>query len=122
MFDYAPTVGFLLHISMDMSASGGDLDSFDNVVRGYVGKPGYFAPTAGKPFITTFSDGGRTNTEWDDWKQSTLANELYFCPDFDGTQGYTTADPGWWLVFLFPSARRRDASDVSLTGHTGATL
>ncbi|KIP03253.1 glycoside hydrolase family 71 protein [Phlebiopsis gigantea 11061_1 CR5-6] len=88
MFDYAPSVGFLLHISMDVSASGGDPNAFNDIVRGYVGKPGYFAPSAGKPFVTTFSDGGQTNTAWDAWKLATLANDLFFCPDFDGTAGY----------------------------------
>lgn len=96
LFDYAPTVGFSLHISMDVLASGGDPNAFNNIVRGYVGKPGYYNAAPGRPFITTFSDGGRTNTDWNNWKLLTLANQLYFCPDFDGTAGYTTSDPGWW--------------------------
>ena len=44
----------------------------------------------------SFSDGGLTNEEWDAWKLDTLANKLYFCPDFDGTPGYNTSADGWW--------------------------
>lgn len=102
MFNYAPTVGFFLHISMDIwasgNATGGHPDLYNNIIRGYVGKTGYYQGAPGKPFITTFSDGGLTNTQWNAWKLNTLANKLYFCPDFDGTSGYTTGADAWWFV------------------------
>ncbi|KAJ7598954.1 glycoside hydrolase [Mycena floridula] len=99
LFNYASTVGFHLHISMDVAASGGDPSQFNGILQGYVAKPGYYQGAAGLPFITTFSDGGLTNDAWTSWKLSSLANKMYFCPDFDGTQGYYTADPGWWAYW-----------------------
>ncbi|KAL1697513.1 glycoside hydrolase [Schizophyllum commune] len=99
MFAHAYENGFYVHISMDIIASG-DADGghphlFDDLLRGYVGHGGYYQ-VDGKPFVTTFSDGGLTNEEWDAWKLDTLANKLYFCPDFDGTPGYNTSADGWW--------------------------
>lgn len=102
MFNYAPTVGFYLHISMDIWASGdadkGHPELYDDILQGYVAKEGYYQATAGMPFVTTFSDGGLTADQWDAWKLSALANKLYFCPDFDGTPGYNTSATEWWYV------------------------
>ncbi|KAJ7181314.1 glycoside hydrolase [Mycena crocata] len=103
LFDHAASVGgFHLHISMDIWASGdaagGHPELYNDIVRGYVGKPAYFKVN-GKPYITTFSDGGLTNDEWKAWKLNTLQNNLYFCPDFDGTDGYTSGADGWWFYW-----------------------
>ncbi|KAL1739610.1 glycosyl hydrolase family 71-domain-containing protein [Schizophyllum fasciatum] len=99
MFTHAYENGFYIHISMDLIESGdengGHPELFNDLIRGYVGHSGYYQ-VDGKPFITTFSDGGLTNKEWDAWKLNTLANKLYFCPDFDGTPGYNTSADGWW--------------------------
>ncbi|KAJ6474433.1 glycoside hydrolase [Mycena vitilis] len=100
LFAHAASVGgFHLHISMDIWASGdsngGHPDLYNDLVRGYVGNPVYFKVN-GMPYITTFSDGGLTREEWAAWKLNTLANDLYFCPDFDGTAGYTTGATDWW--------------------------
>ncbi|KAJ7167709.1 glycoside hydrolase [Mycena filopes] len=103
LFAHAASVGgFHLHISMDIWASGdaagGHPDLYNDLVRGYVGNVAYFKVN-GKPFITTFSDGGLTNDAWAAWKLNTLQNNLYFCPDFDGTAGYTTGANDWWLYW-----------------------
>ncbi|KAF7337109.1 Glucan endo-alpha-glucosidase agn1 [Mycena venus] len=101
MFDYASSVGFHLHISMDIwasgDASGGHPELYTTLINGYSKIDGYFHVN-GLPYVTTFSDGGLNNSQWLDWKAS-LEGPIYFCPDFDGTLGYTTGDDGWWFYW-----------------------
>lgn len=130
MFNYAPTVGFYLHISMDIWASGdadgGHPELYNDILQGYVAKSGYYQATAGMPFITTFSDGGLTADEWDAWKLSALANKLYFCPDFDGTAGYNTSATEWWCVqcpfYLSYHGHSLARRLICCAGTTGGTL
>ncbi|KAJ7489019.1 glycosyl hydrolase family 71-domain-containing protein [Mycena latifolia] len=101
MFAYAPTVGFHLHISMDIWASGdsagGHPEIYDDLLAQYMHVSGYFTMN-GLPYVTTFSDGGLTNTLWNSWR-SNLGSSIYFCPDFDGTTGYTSGADGWWYYW-----------------------
>ncbi|THH27350.1 hypothetical protein EUX98_g6839 [Antrodiella citrinella] len=103
MFNYAPTVGFSLHISMDIWASGdatgGHPELYNDILNQYMSHDGYYQGPNGKPFLTTFSDGGLQNWQWADWKSSALNNNTYFCPDFDGTTGYTSGDDAWWYYW-----------------------
>lgn len=124
MFAYAHTVDFSIHISMDIWASGdatgGHPELYNSILSAYVADPSsvlpsitshtnialtfslsYYHFSPGRPFITTFSDGGLNHTQWADWKSTALNNQLYFCPDFDGTAGYTSGADGWWYVHLF---------------------
>ena len=98
MFNYAHGKNFKLFVSMDVYAAGNagkGLSDYYPILRDFLGNPAYYKGPNGYPFISTFGDGGLTNTQWNSFK-STYANQLYFVPDFDQTQGYYTADPGWW--------------------------
>lgn len=59
-----------------------------------MGHDAYYKRPNGFPFISTFSDGGLHNDVWMAWREK-WANEIYFVPDFDGTDGYYLSDPGW---------------------------
>ncbi|KAJ7116114.1 glycosyl hydrolase family 71-domain-containing protein [Mycena crocata] len=134
LFDHAESVtGFHLHISMDIWASGdinldkGHPDLYNDLLHRFVGRAAYFKVN-GKPYVTTFSDGGLTREQWNAWKLDALGTNLYFCPDFDGTPGYTTGADAWWsywgdtvdCVFSWDSAwRARPGIDPS-TGSLGA--
>lgn len=100
MFDYArdthPT--FKLFISMDLSAARGagkGINDYHDLLQEFLGHAAWYLGPNGHPFISTFGDGQLTNAEFAAWKSS-WANALYFVPDLDNTQGYYTADPGWW--------------------------
>ncbi|KAF7336343.1 Glucan endo-alpha-glucosidase agn1 [Mycena venus] len=119
MFDYAPTVGFHLHISMDIWASGdangGHPELYNNLLKQYMHAPGYFTVN-NLPYITTFSHGGLTNVNWTNWRElpgNYLDSKLtmptflrcpqvrrypphFFVPDFDGSEGYMQGADGWW--------------------------
>ncbi|KAJ6565183.1 glycosyl hydrolase family 71-domain-containing protein [Mycena vulgaris] len=100
MFAYAPTVGFHLHISMDIWASGdatgGHPELFNKLLNQYMHAPGYFTFN-NLPYVTTFSDGGLNHTTWATWRASVPAH--YFCPNFDGTAGGMSGDDGWWFYW-----------------------
>lgn len=98
LFPYAASKGFKLFISMDLAAAGGagkSVNDFTTILRNNLGQTAWYRGPNGYPFLSTFSDGGLTNTQWAAFKQ-VWANDLYFVPDFDQTAGYYTADPGWW--------------------------
>ena len=102
MFDYTRDnhPNFKLFISMDLWAEGNafegvHIDYYYDLLRDFLGHPAWLLGPNGYPFISTYSSGGMTSPEWISWK-NTLANELYFVPDFDDTLGYNTSDPGWW--------------------------
>lgn len=128
LFNYAATKGFKLFISMDlyaMGAAGKTVDDYYNTLAYFLGATAYYKGPNGWPFLSTFSDGGLTNTQWAAFKQ-TYANKLYFVPDFDSTAGYYAADPGWWAYWggivdgvfswesAWPQVGATNAGDVSL--------
>jgi len=98
MFDYALSKDFKLFISMDLSAAGEAkkrLVDYRSLFRDFLGHGAWYLGPNGFPFVSTFSDGGLTNDAWIEWKNS-LASEIYFVPNFDGTLGYYENNPGWW--------------------------
>ncbi|PYI11000.1 hypothetical protein BO78DRAFT_304565 [Aspergillus sclerotiicarbonarius CBS 121057] len=104
MFPYAESVGFKLYVSMDVYASGdacykkktsckGPFD-YQWIWDGYKGSSAYYQ-VDGKALISTFSSGGFHDTNWTEWKDG-LANDMFFMPDFDETDGYYKAADAWW--------------------------
>ncbi|KAF9877167.1 hypothetical protein CkaCkLH20_05433 [Colletotrichum karsti] len=105
LFDAADLVGgFGLYISMDVWASGdacwngrdsceGPMD-YQWIFQNYKGRPSYYQWN-GMPVISTFSAADFNGSFWKSWKDS-LANEMFFIPDFEKTEGYYQSDPGWW--------------------------
>jgi glucan endo-1,3-alpha-glucosidase len=98
LFRYADRVGFKLFISMDLIAAGTSgkqtLANFYPLFRDFKGRPSWYLGPNNKPFISTFSDGGLTNSEIIQWK-NTLAYDMYFVPNLDGTEGYSQGADGW---------------------------
>lgn len=77
--------------------SGKSLSDYAPVLNQYMSSSAWYKGPNNLPFLSTFSDGSLTNTQWNVFKSSlNNGNGVYFVPDFDGTQGYSTADPGWW--------------------------
>ncbi|CAM1506137.1 Fc.00g057780.m01.CDS01 [Cosmosporella sp. VM-42] len=128
LFNYAATKNFKLFISMDIAQLNGlgkNLGDYYPLLSGHLGAAAWYKGPNGFPFLSTFSDGGYTNTAWSSFKQ-TYANQLYFVPDFDSTQGYYTADPGWWSYWggvvdgvfswesAWPNVGNTNAGDISL--------
>lgn len=104
LFPYAEQVGFKLFISMDVEAAaaactssgtscGGPSD-YQWIWDAYKGSSAYYQVN-GLPLISTFSSGGYESSTWTSWK-SGLANDMFFMPDFDETDGYYDAADGWW--------------------------
>ncbi|SCV50154.1 uncharacterized protein FFFS_09366 [Fusarium fujikuroi] len=104
LFPYAESVGFKLYISMDVYASGdacyhggkschGPSD-YQWVWDSYKGSSAYYQ-IKGRPLISTFSSGGFHNDTWINWKKG-LANDMFFMPDFDETDGYYDSADAWW--------------------------
>ncbi|KAJ0152877.1 Berberine bridge enzyme-like 21 [Fusarium oxysporum f. sp. albedinis] len=106
LFPYAESVGFKLYISMDVYASGdacyhgakssqchGPSD-YQWIWDFYKGSSAYYQ-VKGRPLISTFSSGGFHNDTWIDWKKG-LANDTFFMPDFDETEGYYDSADEWW--------------------------
>ncbi|KAH0437113.1 hypothetical protein CcaCcLH18_03981 [Colletotrichum camelliae] len=105
LFDAADSIGgFGLYVSMDVWASGdacwhgrdscnGPLD-YHWIFQKYKGRSSYYQWNS-LPVISTFSAAGFDNIKWNKWKE-TLANEMFFIPDFDKTTGYYESHPGWW--------------------------
>lgn len=112
LFGYAEYVGgFWLYISMDVYASGaacyagstscnGPYD-YASIFDWTLASSAYYKGPNGFPMISTFSSGGFVNTTWQNWK-NTLANQMYFIPDFDETAGYYGGEesyPGWYYYW-----------------------
>lgn len=105
MFDYARDnhPDFKLFISLDLWAEGNafnavEIDQYSDLLRDFLGHDAWLLGPNGHPFISTYSSGGMTNTEWIAWKEE-WANAIYFVPDIDDTAGYNTSDPGWWAYW-----------------------
>ncbi|GME58339.1 glucan endo-alpha-glucosidase agn1 [Neofusicoccum parvum] len=101
MFDYAASnhPDFHLLFSLDLSASlgaGASLSDYTSLLTQYTSHAAYALGPNSHPFVSTFGDGGLTNETWDEWRGSVFNNDVYFVPDFDGTQGYYDAADGWW--------------------------
>lgn len=104
LFSAADNAGFKLYISVDVYASGDACYKIKTSCKGpndyawifstYKGHPAYYDYNS-KPVISTFSSGGFTHDYWKAWKTS-LANEMFFIPDFDETEGYYAGADGWW--------------------------
>ena len=83
------------------SKSGGNtLSAFKDILGVFKGHDAYYKGPNGFSFVSTFSDGGFENWQWDDFWDKEFAGEVYFLPNFDGTQGYWTGDPGWYALNL----------------------
>ncbi|PYH94657.1 putative glucan endo-1,3-alpha-glucosidase agn1, partial [Aspergillus ellipticus CBS 707.79] len=88
MFPYAESVGFKLYVSMDV------LLTTNGSGMGYKASSAYYQ-VEGKTLISTFSSGGFHDTNWTKWKTG-LADDMFFMPDFDETDGYYKAADAWW--------------------------
>lgn len=100
LFKFGAEEGFGLHISMDLWAAGDLPDrkgvtDYKQLFTDFLGKEAYEIGANGFPMVTTFSDGGTNNKTWEKFR-SDLGDSIFLIPDFDGTDGYYTADPGWW--------------------------
>ncbi|KAK2773607.1 glucan endo-alpha-glucosidase agn1 [Colletotrichum kahawae] len=105
LFDAADSIGgFGLYVSMDVWASGdacwhgrdscnGPLD-YHWIFQKYKGRSSYYQWNS-LPVISNFD-----NIKWNKWKE-TLANEMFFIPDFDKTTGYYESHPGDLVDGLF---------------------
>ncbi|KAH8662391.1 glycosyl hydrolase family 71-domain-containing protein [Xylariales sp. PMI_506] len=121
LFESANDRAFGLFVSMDVYASGtacytkdptcdGVYTCFEQGIDGCNGPFDYqwiwdgFKGNAayhtynGLPIITSFSSGGFNDTTWLDWKEG-LANDMYFIPDFDETDGYYDSADAWWTYW-----------------------
>lgn len=107
LFSHAEAKGFKLYISMDVYASGDSCYNGGDSCNGpfdyqwiwdaHKGSSAYYQVN-GKALISTFSSGGFHNDTWIKWKEG-LANDMYFMPDFDETEGYYDAADGWWAYW-----------------------
>ncbi|CAG8983304.1 hypothetical protein HYALB_00007432 [Hymenoscyphus albidus] len=110
LFDHADTLksnggNFRLFISMDLYAAGQQkhadgtpVNAFDygDTFRDFITRPSYYLGPNGKPFVTTFSDGGMDGPSFNGWRQTLSSTGVYFVPDLDHTQGFNTSHPAWW--------------------------
>ncbi|EKG13545.1 Glycoside hydrolase family 71 [Macrophomina phaseolina MS6] len=114
--------------SLDLWAAGGAgkrLEDYDGLLRDFMGHAAYQKGANGFPFVSTFGDGGTTKDVWLAWREK-WANKVYLVPDFDQTQGYYEAAPGWWSHWgdvvdglfswesTWPWAGARSTADASL--------
>ncbi|EOD50436.1 putative glycoside hydrolase family 71 protein [Neofusicoccum parvum UCRNP2] len=104
MFDYLKARdNFKLWISMDLWAAG-DTDpkqgafDFISLLQDYINLPAYQRSPENLPMVTTFADGATHNDTWVEWRKE-LGTEVFLIPDFDKTEGYYDADPGWWAYW-----------------------
>jgi hypothetical protein len=121
---------FRIFISMDVYASGGP--SCGEGVSDYVGLCltamglGANYMVGDKYMVSTYSSGGGTWNTWNSFKESLKSSgyDVYWIPDLGDTDGYWTADAGWWYywgnltegLFSWESAwpgLREDAADQS---------
>ncbi|KAI0006688.1 glycosyl hydrolase family 71-domain-containing protein [Xylariaceae sp. FL0662B] len=103
MFDFAAANDFTLHISMDLWAAGDakpkkSVEDYHDLFTGFLGHKAWQSGANGNPMVTTFADGGLTNKTWQKWRDS-FGNKVFLIPDFDGTKGYYSGDPGWWAYW-----------------------
>jgi hypothetical protein len=84
MVDRVQAVGGF-HDIWACDAAGGHLNLYEDHLKTFWNHPNY-CHLNGLPYVATFSENGLTNTAWLIWKAS-LPQNIYFCPDFDGTQG-----------------------------------
>lgn len=101
MFDYAAKTDFKLLINIDLNgAAGASLGLFDftSLLKKYVGHDSYFKGPNDAPFISAFSDGGQSISNWTEFLTS-VSDKTYFVPDFDQTDGYYSATTGWWSKY-----------------------
>ncbi|KAH8898047.1 hypothetical protein GQ53DRAFT_837064 [Thozetella sp. PMI_491] len=99
LFGYANYRGFKLFISMDLAASGGDPNAFNDIFKGALGWDCYYrAGPNNYPLVSTFDSAGRTNVDITNWL-AVWADIIFFVPDFDDTAGYYDAADGWWAYW-----------------------
>lgn len=99
------------------------MDAFDygDLFKEFLNRTSYYKGPNGKPFITTFSDGGMHNDSYMGWRE-TLNNDLYFVPDLDHTEGYDTSDPEWWKYWgpIFDGVTAWECAWTKRAGYGGA--
>ncbi|OCL08544.1 glycoside hydrolase family 71 protein [Glonium stellatum] len=107
MFDYTRNnyAGRLwLYFSLDIWASGNagrgiyPTNDYHALLQEFKDHAAYYKGPNGHSFISTFGDGRLTNDHWRAFRRE-YGNALYFVPDFDRTQGYYDAHPGWWAYW-----------------------
>lgn len=130
MFDYTRDKypKFNHFFSLDLWESGGagkKLGDYDSLLRDFMGHDAYQKGANGFPFVSTFGDGGTNKEAWLNWKKK-WPNKVYLVPDFDQTQGYYDAHPGWWGYWgdvvdglfswesTWPKTGSRNTNDCSL--------
>lgn len=106
MFGYARDnhPSFKLFISMDLWAAGDtepkqSAKDFVSLIQQYMTHGAYQRGPAPDqlPMVSTFAGGGLTNDTWIEWRDE--VGDVFLIPDFDGTEGYYQADPGWWAYW-----------------------
>lgn len=98
LFTVAQQKNFKLFFSLDFIQDGSYQD-FQNLLQGYLGNSAYYRTGPNNyPVVSTFSAGALGPSDFQAFKQF-YANELYFIPDFDGTQGYYTDTNGWFYAW-----------------------
>ncbi|TAQ88748.1 hypothetical protein B7494_g2922 [Chlorociboria aeruginascens] len=106
LFGYANYRGFHLYFTLDVFAAGnacsagmtgacGGPSAYQTILQNYLGQASYYWGPNDFPLISTHSSGGLTHDDWATWK-SNYANQMYFIPDFDETEGYYSASDDWY--------------------------
>ena len=98
LFAHAGEVGFKLFFSMDTAGGSWQFSDWSNLLQGYLGHEAYYRGPNGFPFLSTFDGGPWSPADWANFKAS-YANQLYFVPDFDSTQGYYTDIDAWMYAW-----------------------
>jgi glucan endo-1,3-alpha-glucosidase len=89
LFNYANSNNFKLFFSLDLGQDG-TLTDFTSLVQQYINNTAYYkAGPNNYPFLSTYSAGSTSPSDWASFKSS-LGTNVYFVPDFDGVSGYYT--------------------------------
>lgn len=74
-------------------ADGSNVNAFDygDTFRDFITRSSYYLGPNGKPFVTTFSDGGMNNDSFIGWRETLSSTGVYFVPDLDHTLGLVSS-------------------------------
>jgi len=70
-------------------SDGTNVNAYDygDTFRDFITHPSYYLGPNGKPFVTTFSDGGMDGPAFQGWRDTLSKTGVYFVPDLDHTLG-----------------------------------
>ncbi|KAB5511388.1 glycoside hydrolase [Coniochaeta sp. 2T2.1] len=95
LFNHASTNGFKLFFSLDLLQEP-DITAFNSLLSNYLGHRSYLRyGAANYPLVSTYSVGPNGPDYFSNWKANDFANEIYFVPNADQSQGYN--DPDSWF-------------------------